>query len=90
MIDSFGPSWIAFSWQHNTTNLNIVRYIITISGDGREMNVTVDRSETSTNVTGLHPGTQYMLRVIAVALDGQNSPPSIELLAHTSIPGMYS
>ena len=90
MINRFGHSWIVFSWQHDTTNLNVIRYIITISGGGRQANVTVDGSERSTNVTELHPGTEYMLRVIAVAEDGQSSPPSLTLLARTSIPGMSS
>ena len=90
MIDRFGHSWIIFSWQHDTTNLNIIQYIITISGGGRQVNVSVDGSERSTNVTELHPGTEYMLRVMAVAEDGRSSPPSLTLLARTSIPGMCS
>lgn len=90
MIGSVGHSWIMFSWQQDTTNTNIMQYIVIISGGGRQMNTTVDGSETSTNMTGLQPGTPYMLRVITVAQDGQKSPPSITLLANTSIPGIVS
>ena len=90
MIESVGTFWIVLSWQQGRGNIDILRYIVVVSGDGQAMNTTVDGSETSTNITGLQPGTEYMLRVIAVAGDGQSSPPSLTLLARTSIPGMCS
>ena len=53
----------------------------------RGTNVTVDGSESSMNVTGLLPGTEYTLRVVAVAVDGQISPPSSAITVSTTVPG---
>ena len=86
MIESVGTFWIVLSWQQGRGNIDILRYIVVVSGDGQAMNTTVDGSETSTNITGLQPGTEYMLRVIAVAGDGQRSPASTALMATTSEP----
>lgn len=81
MVDSFGSTWVVISWQEGT---NIDRYIIMVTPGGRETNVTVDGSESSTNVTGLLPGTKYALRMVAVAVDGQISPPSLALIVLTT------
>ena len=86
-LGSVGSSWITFSWQQSSMNVSIMRHIILVSGGGLERNVTVDGSQTDVNVTGLQSGTEYALRVIAVAIDGQRSPPSVALLATTSEPG---
>jgi len=49
--------------------------------------MTVDGSESSANVTGLLPGTEYTLRVVAVTMDGQISPPSVAIVVSTTVPG---
>ena len=86
MMESVGTFWIVLSWQQGPGNIDTLRYIVVISGDGQAMNTTVDGSETSTNITGLQPGREYMLRVIAVAVNGQRSPASTALMATTSEP----
>jgi len=87
MIDDIGSTWIAFSWEQNQMNREITKYIILISGGGTERNLTVDGAQMSTNVTELESGTEYRLKVVAVAMDGQRSPPSNVLIATTTLPG---
>lgn len=87
MVESIGPSWIAFSWQQSPMNGKITGHIILISGGGMERNVTVDGAQMYTNVTELESGTEYRLRVVAVAMDGKTSPPSSILVATTTVPG---
>ena len=68
--------------------MNILQYIVMTSGGGKQMNNTVDGSTTIVNVTGLQPNTEYMLRVIAVAIGGHMSAPSIALIVETGeLPG---
>ena len=87
MIDGIGSTWIAFSWQQDQMNREITEYVILISGGGTGRNVTVGGAQMSTNVTELESGTEYRLRVVAVATDGQISPPSNVLIATTTLPG---
>ena len=87
MIDGIGFTWIAFSWQQDQMNREITEYVILISGGGTGRNVTVGGAQMSTNVTELESGTEYRLRVVAVAMDGQTSPPSNVLIATTTLPG---
>ena len=52
--------------------------------------MTVEGSESRTNVTELEPATKYTLRVVAVAEDGQMSFPSVAVVAMTRLPGMHA
>ena len=45
-----------------------------------ERNVTVESRSTTVNVTGLLPGTNYMLRVVAVSVFGGVQAPSLPSL----------
>ena len=63
-------------------------HIILINGGGKIRNMTVEGSETNTNMTGLQPGTDYILRVIAIAADGQKSLPSIAIMVTTLFQGI--
>ena len=84
MVEGVGSTWIVLSWQQD---MHIDRYIIMITVGGRGTNTTVDGSESTTNVTGLLPGTEYTLRVVAVAVNGQISPPSVTIVVSTTVPG---
>ena len=64
--------------------MEVVRYIVKVSESSKEVNITVDGSESSANVTNLTPGTDYRLRITAVGKDGQTSPPS-DVLATTTL-----
>lgn len=86
-VNSIGSTWIVFSWQQSDMDRDIVGYIILITGGDIERNVTIDSMNVSTNVTGLQSGTEYSLRVVTVAMDGQTSPPSTVLTATTSLLG---
>ena len=86
-INEVGASWITFSWQQLLTFTNVSNQIVIVSGGGREWNVTVEGSESNTNVTELEPATKYTLRVVAVAEDGQMSFPSVAVVAMTQLPG---
>ena len=66
--------------------MNILQYIVMISGGGQQVNTRVDGSTTIVNVTELQPNTEYMLRVIAVAKSGIMSAPSIALIVETQEP----
>ena len=41
--------------------------MILVVGGGEKKNVTIDRSDAATNVTGLLPGTSYTFRVVVVS-----------------------
>ena len=70
------------SWSLNESDLS-QQYIV-ISGDGRIWNVSVDGNATAVNVTGLQPnGVKYLLKVIAVAVNGQLSIPSVSVMGRT-------
>ena len=88
VIDDIGFSWIAFSWQQLSTDVDIARSIVIIRGGGSAMNITVGGNGSSANVTGLQPGTEYTLQVVSVATDGQTSDPSSSLTATTLLPGI--
>lgn len=66
----------------------ITGHIVLVSGDDMEHNVTIGGAQMSTNVTGLQPGSEYTLRLVAVAMDGQMSPLSFALSATTALPGI--
>ena len=51
-----------------------------------EHNVSAIGSETSKNVTSLKFDTEYSLRIIALAVDGQRSQLSVEKTARTLLP----
>ena len=51
-----------------------------------EHNVSTIGSQTSKNVTSLKFDTEYSLRVIALAVDGQRSQLSVEITAKTLFP----
>ena len=71
--------------------MDVVRYIVTVSESVKEVNITVDGSESSANVTNLTPGTDYWIRITALGKDGQTSPPSDVLATTTLISGeMYN
>ena len=82
ILESVGVSWIVLSWRHSS--LDVVRYIVTVSKFGKEVNMTVEGSESSANITNLTPGTDYQIRITAVSKDGQMSPPS-DVLATTTL-----
>ena len=84
MLGNIGISWIVLSWKHSSTD--IVSYIVTVSGAGKEDNVTVE-GKSSANVTDLIPGTDYRLRVTAVSNDGRVSPSSDVLTTATLFAG---
>lgn len=86
-LESVGSSWIVLHWQPHPLSKNATTYTILVRGRDSEQNVTGEGSSTRLNVTGLQPGTVYTLRVIAVFFDGKLSPPSIALVAATSVPG---
>lgn len=86
VVDDIGFSWIAFSWQQLSTDVDIARSIIIIRGGGSAMNITVGGNGSSANVTGLQPGTEYTLQVVSEATDGQTSDPSSSLTATTLLP----
>ena len=71
------------SWEQLLTSTVVSNQSILVSGAGIERNVTVDGSESNTNVTDLPPGTMISLRIIAVAEDGQMSFPSVAVTAMT-------
>ena len=88
MVESVDIFWILLSWDGG---INMTTYyIIEISGAGVEVTAAVDGSETSKNVTELQQGTEYTLRVIAVATDGRISPPSVPLIVTTFVQGKDS
>ena len=78
-------SWIVLSWSLIPGDVLITSQIILLSGGGTERNITVEGNGTSLNVTGLQPGTEYSFRVIAVASNGQTSPPSVSFSATTVV-----
>ena len=86
-MDGAGISWIYLSWDHASTNVDISMFIVTVSGAGGEVTVRVNGEQTTANVTGLQPGTQYTFTVIAVERGGQMSASSNALVATTLIPG---
>ena len=78
-------SWIVLSWSLIPGDILITSQIILLSGGGIERNITVEGNGTSLNVTDLQPGTEYSFRVIAVASNGQTSPPSVSFSATTVV-----
>ena len=78
-----GLSWIQLSWSLFPGDTLITAQVILVSDGGTERNITLEGNGTSVNVTGLQSGTEYTFRVIAVANDGQTSPPSVSLTAST-------
>ena len=81
-------TWIAISWFQQLSNTVVRGYIVIIEGPEADQirNISVDRAVENINITGLEFG-MYTLRVIAVGIDGQLSPPSPPLTANTAIPG---
>ena len=53
---------------------------------GQIRNISIDEKVSDANITGLQSG-MYTLRVLAVGVDGQLSPPSSPIIASTTIPG---
>ena len=88
-LEGIGPNWILFSWTQSPLDQNITRYIIAVSRGGIQRNVTKEDIQPRANVTGLQPGTEYTLQVVAVAIDEQMSPLSVALVATTSVPGTH-
>ena len=88
VVKAFGVSWIAISWHQDTTNAFVSGYIVLIEGPqiGQTRNVSVDQNVLNVNITSLEFGV-YTLRVIAIGIDGQLSPPSPSLTTTTTIPG---
>ena len=86
-----GPSWISFSWfQTSRGTPPLSRYVVLVVGGGEERNVTEEDSRTSTTVTGLLPGTTYMIRIVAVSEYGDVqafSSPSTVFTATTAVSG---
>ena len=86
-----GPSWISFSWVQMSRGISpLSRYVVLVVGGGEERNVTVEGSRTSTTVTNLLPGTDYMIRMVAVSEYGDVqafSPPSNILTTSTAASG---
>ena len=66
---------------------NITKYIILISREDEQRNVTKEDTKTNANITDLEPGTEYTFRVVAIAIDGQSSLPSDPLTISTSQSG---
>ena len=88
---AFGPSSISFSWVQTSRGIPpLSRHVVLVVGGGEERNVTVEGSRTSTTVTGLLPGTDYMIRMVAVSEYGDLqafSPPSNILTTSTAASG---
>ena len=84
VIESVGMSWIQLSWSLFPGDFLTTAQVILVSGGGTERNITLEGNGTSVNVTRLRSGTEYTFRVIAVASDGQMSPPSVSLIAVTA------
>ena len=85
------PLWVSFSWFQTSRGIPpLSRYVVLVVGGGEERNVTVEGSLTSTTVTGLLPGTTYMIRMVAVSEYGDVqafSPPSTAFNATTAVSG---
>ena len=88
---AFDPSSISFSWVQTSRGIPpLSRHVVLVVGGGEERNVTVEGSRTSTTVTGLLPGTTYMIRMVAVSEYGDVqafSPPSNILTTSTAASG---
>ena len=84
-LEVTGLSWIHLSWSLFPGDALITTQIILVSGGGTERNITLEGNGTSVNVTGLQSGTEYTFRIIAVASDGQTSPPSAPFTANTIV-----
>ena len=84
VVDSVGATWISISWDSGSVDKGITGYIVTAAVESGDVSVTVDGSETSANVTGLQPETEYTLTVISVR-DGEESPPS-DAISVTTLP----
>ena len=82
VVDSVGATWITISWDSGSVDEGITGYIVTAAVESGDVSVTVDGSETSANVTGLQPETEYTLTVISVR-DGEESLPSDPILGKT-------
>ena len=61
----------------------VSQYILTVSGGGSVVNVSVNGSERQ-NVTGLLPDTEYSVTVVVVYRNGQTSLPSAIVVASTA------
>lgn len=90
LLEDVGESWIVLSW-FQIHDIELVTQIVLVTGGGIERNITVDGEHTTVNVTDLLPGNMYIIRIIAVASDGQSSPRSAALVASTRsrVSGMY-
>ena len=62
---------------------------LSVIRSGMEWDITVDENETTVNVTDLLPGNDYIIRISAVGIDGQTSPPSTPLTPNTTFPGDF-
>ena len=85
VLESAGVSWIVVSWSLFPGDVQTSSEVILVSGGGTERNITLEGNGTSVNVTGLQSGTEYSIRVIAIASDGQTSTPSAVLTASTAV-----
>ena len=81
-------SWIHFTWTQSPMDTNITKYIILVSREDEQRNVTKEDTQTNANITDLEPGTEYTFRVVAIAIDGQSSIPSDLLTVSTSQTGI--
>ena len=83
MVQSVASSWVELSWD---PIVSAESYLVLIS-NGREFNHTVDGAEV--NATNLTENTEYSIRVIAIAENGEFSSPSAALIVVTLMPGLY-
>lgn len=90
-VEGVGSTWVAFSWHQTDSGVPPFSQQVILLGGGEQRNVTIESSDTSTNVTGLLPGTLYTFRVVVVSGSGgvlASSPVSPFLSVTTSTSGM--
>lgn len=79
-VDTICSTRIALSWEQVQTSTN---QTVIVSGGESRHNITVDGSQSSTNVTDLTPGAVFSITIVVTADDGRISFPSIAVTVMT-------
>ena len=80
--DGFSPGTLSLSWSGAVDDRDIVCYGIY---DGDMLLARVDGTSSNVNLTGLHPGRQYVLRIEACDVGGNCTTSGPAVVAHTSL-----